>query len=45
MNTNAYKAECEENMNTLELQKKAVDVRKGIITAVHAAKSFFGYLF
>ena len=26
-------------MNTLELQKKAVDVRKGIITAVHAAKS------
>jgi len=39
MNTNAYKAECEENMNTLELQKKAVDVRKGIITAVHAAKS------
>ena len=33
------KAECEENMNTLDLQKKAVDVRKGIITAVHAAKS------
>ena len=26
-------------MNTLELQKKAVDVRKGIVTAVHAAKS------
>ena len=26
-------------MNTLDLQKKAVDVRKGIITAVHAAKS------
>ena len=26
-------------MNTLELKKKAVDVRKGIITAVHAAKS------
>ena len=26
-------------MNTLDLQKKAVDVRKGIVTAVHAAKS------
>ena len=39
INTKAVKAECEENMNTLELQKKAVDVRKGIITAVHAAKS------
>ncbi len=39
INTKAFKAECEENMNTLELQKKAVDVRKGIITAVHAAKS------
>ena len=32
-------AECEENMNTVDLQKKAVDVRKGIVTAVHAAKS------
>ena len=26
-------------MNTLELQKQAVEVRKGIIKAVHAAKS------
>ena len=26
-------------MNTVDLQKKAVDVRKGIVTAVHAAKS------
>ena len=26
-------------MTNLELQKKAVDVRKGIVTAVHAAKS------
>ena len=39
INTKAFKAECEENMNTLDLQKKAVDVRKGIVTAVHAAKS------
>lgn len=29
----------ERKMNTLDLQKKAVDVRKGIVTAVHAAKS------
>ena len=27
------------NMTTLELQKMAVEVRKGILTAVHAAKS------
>ena len=26
-------------MNKLELQKKAVDVRKGIVTAVHSAKA------
>ena len=39
INTKAEMAECEENMNTVDLQKKAVDVRKGIVTAVHAAKS------
>ena len=26
-------------MNKLELQKKAVEVRKGIVTAVHSAKA------
>ena len=29
----------EENMNTLELKKTANEVRKGIVTAVHSAKS------
>ena len=28
-----------KNMNNLELQKMANEVRKGIITAVHAAKA------
>ncbi len=32
-------AEMEEKMDNLELQKRANDVRKGIITAVHSAKA------
>ena len=29
----------EETMKNLELQKRANDVRKGIVTAVHSAKA------
>ena len=32
-------AEVEETMKNLELQKRANDVRKGIVTAVHGAKA------
>ena len=29
----------EKDMNKLDLQKKAVDIRKGIISSVHSAKA------
>ena len=35
----AGKERMEETMNNLELQKRANDVRKGIVTAVHSAKA------
>ena len=39
MDTSTIETKKGVNMTTLELQKMAVEVRKGILTAVHAAKS------
>ena len=39
MDTSPIETKKGVNMTTLELQKMAVEVRKGILTAVHAAKS------